>query len=272
MTDGHAPPPSGPESLEAPYASWLRRQRRREIPGSLGLLVFGGFLVTGWRTHGGLAVLGVWIAGVGLLVLAARHRRDRGRAGRGPRGEIVSASLDGVPATVLREHPAPARLTAVFAAYPGLLLLSPLLGWAHLEVYLRYVLVALALPFLLWALWYVRGARRAGVWLTETEIVVQGWGHVARTHWVDVVRVLAVDAPRARYVEITARHPLAVLATGRSRMPDLDWPGRIQVVTPFLPLDAESLERVLRRLADGSRTSILGTSAGPDLVRSIIAR
>jgi hypothetical protein len=259
----------GAERPVSGYETWLRRRRRREIPVFLGLLVFGGFLLTGWRTHIGLAVLGVWIGGVGLLALAARHLRDRGRAGRGPHGEIVSASLDGVPATALKEHPAPARLTAVFVAYPGFLLLSPLLGWTYLEVSLRCVLVALALPFLLWSRWYVRCARRAGVWLTETEIVVQGWGHVARTHWVDVVRVQALDLPRTPCVEITARHPLAVLATGRSRMPDLDWPGRIQIVTLYLPFDTDVTERVLRSLADGTQTSLLGTAAGPDLVRAI---
>jgi hypothetical protein len=227
-------------------------------------------VVGGVRTHIGLAVLGAWIAGFGAVMLTLRHLRDRGDAGRGPRGRTEASSLDGVPATVLRDHPAFALLTAGVMLYTNLLFLLPLLAWDHLDVGLRVLCAVSAAPLLVLALRYAHWARDAGVWLTRSEVVMQGWDQVRRMRS-DEVRLVSVGrVARPPVVLLAGDRATAVQVSGRRRLyPGLELPGHIAVVTPFLPLDAESLERVLRTLADGSRTSVLGTSAGPGLIRSI---
>jgi hypothetical protein len=243
------------------------------MPGCAGFIALGGVLVFAGRTHAGLIVLGSWIAGLGVLGLVGRALRDHGEAGRGPRGRIDAARLDGAPATVLREHPAQGWLAAVVTAYPGLLVISAPLGWRHLDAGLQVVACMIAAPFFVMAVGQVRRASRAGVWLTPSEVVVRGGSQVQRVRWVDVARVRGYDSGRCRVVELLAADISAVRIVGRSRLDRvLTGSGRITVFTQFTALDATALARVLLHFVQTSQTQILGTPAGPYHVRALVSR
>lgn len=125
----HPPPPpsgAGPRPPGPDPDAWLRAARRRELPVVIGVAAFGIVLVVLGRASVPLVVLGLWIVGVGVILLAGRFARDRqergqrqGRsAGTGPVGG------DGAGATVPSEHRARGPVTAVLTAWPGVLLLA----------------------------------------------------------------------------------------------------------------------------------------------------
>jgi hypothetical protein len=215
-----------------------------------------------------MIVFGAWLGGLAGLALAGRRVRVRGEAGHGPRGRIESASLGGVTATLLRDHPAPVLLSAAAVAYAGLFFLLPLLAGDRLDASLRVMCSAIAAPFFLDAVRRIGWARRAGVRLTATEVIVRDWGQTRRLRWSDLRVVFPARILRYRMVVLVAEPDSAVRVRGRHHLhPRLTKPGFLVFSAQCLPLDADTMARVLVRVSGDP--SILGTPAGPDLVRSI---
>lgn len=275
MTDDPQPAAQTPTPhLDAFHAGVLRR-RRREIPAGIGLGVVAAVFVAGGviAQITGMVVFGGWIAGFVALSLRGRRLRSRGEAGQGPRGRIEPASLDGIPATILREHPAYALHSALGLGYIGLLFLLPLLAWGDLEVGQRVAVGALGVPFFIGAWRRVRWARQAGVWLTQHEVVVKGWGQTRWVRWPDVGLIAPGALGPFPMVHVMSREESGVHVWGRSRLyPGLEPAGHIVIFTQHTALDAGLTAQVLVYLVRSGDRSIIGTGAGPALVRSIIAR
>lgn len=268
-------PPSGadhPDPLAALSADLDRRERaarRGEIPVIAGLALFGAALAVGGAPSRFLILLGCWIAGLGALLLAGRVARDREEAGAGPRGAITVDTFRGEPATVLREHPARATLTAVATAYPGLLFLALAVLGAVSGQHAGFlaVLAVVGAAFLVAAARQVLRARRAGVWLTPAAVVVVRRDAQHRIAWIDVV---AVSEPRGPVdlVVLRARSSAAVEASGRVR-PSLGLPEEVSITTGATAVDAPALARVLRHYTGAGTTAELGTPASVTTVRGL---
>jgi hypothetical protein len=112
--------------------------------------------------------------------------------------------LGGVTATLLRDHPAPVLLSAAAVAYAGLFFLLPLLAGDRLDASLRVMCSAIAAPFFLDAVRRIGWARRAGVRLTATEVIVRDWGQTRRLRWSDLRVVFPARILRYRMVVLVA--------------------------------------------------------------------
>ena len=261
-----------PDPLAALGAELDRRERaarRREIPVVAGLVVFGAVLAGGGAPSALLVLIGSWVAGFGLLLLVGRSVRDREERGVGRRGAVSVAELDGARATVLYENGTRATLTAGATAYPGLLFLALAVLGAARGLHLALVVVAgvVGAGFVTAAVRQASRARRAGVWLTPTALVVVRRDSRQRVAWCDVV---AVSEPRgpAELVVVRARSGAAVESAGRSRRPT-GLAEEVVISPASTAIDAPSIARVIRHYASGADTAVLGTAAGVSTVRDL---
>ncbi len=266
------PPPAtpdrgslGPGAHEDP---WLRSARRRELPVLIGVVAFGALLVVVGLASAPVVVLGLWIIGVGALLLVARGVRDRQERDQGPRGAITLATLDGQPATLLGEHRARGLLTAGLTASPGVLFLaaSGFGAGGATSTGLAVVGWLVGLAFVVAGVRQAGRTRRLGVWLTSSGLTVRDRDHAYHVGWQDVAAVTE-PSRSTDLVVVLARDSSAVTVTGRERRSFPRGPrGEIPVRTEASALDARALARVLDRIRVEPDRGWLGTQASRETV------
>ena len=267
---GVTPPPSDP--VEALWRA-NRRARRRELPTIVGLVAFGLLVAVAGRDEAGPVGHGVWIVGVGVLLLAGRVLRDREVRGAGPRGRFSTRALDGEPATVLHQHPlrwllGPALSTWTTAAFVALVLGATSGSAADARLGAGVLLAAVLVPVALVVGGQVRRTLRAGVWLTPGALVVRERDVTSRVPWAEVRRVVELDG-RAAPVLVLPRDEAAVSVVARRRS-DARFRamyGGVLVPAGALPLDTPALAALLRACAEPGGAAALGTDAGLAVVR-----
>lgn len=271
---GHPPlTPSGAgrNGSEADMDPWLRAARRRELPVLIAVVAFGAFLVVVGHTTLSVVVLGLWVIGVGALLLAGRAVRDRQERGDGPRGAIALGTLDGTRATVLREHPARGLLTAGLTAWPGALLLAGAVigAGSAMSAGLALAVGAVGVGSLVAGARRALHERRAGVWLTSAAVTVRDHRQSHRMAWGDVAAVTEPGGPTG-LVLLLAREPAAVIVSGRARRGLPGGRGReVLVRAEATALDAPGIARTLRHLSADADVSLLGSAAGCEMVLRI---
>ncbi|VTR76654.1 hypothetical protein [Cellulomonas hominis] len=266
-------PPNQLDDLIAGQPLAELKRRRREVPTAVALIVLG---VAGAAFGRGAPLptfIAVWMAGAGVLFLVGRGLRDRQERGDGPRGRLVSGEVRGEPATVLRRSTAREWVAAGFIAYLGLFFFGS--GWFALgEGRTTGALVPLGillLPFVVAAIRRLVRARRSGVWLTPTSLLVREGGTSYRTGWDDVAGV-SQSTSSTDLVVVLPRTMAALTVTGRDRGARAGVTlGDIPIATGALPVDAYALVDLLWHYRASENRPELGTAAAPTTVRRIQA-
>ncbi len=226
----------------------------------------------GWGEEALGVGIGSWLAGVGVLLWIGRVLRDREERGTGPRGRLVTRTLDGERATVLHQHPARHLFAAVFAAYATVPFAAPLVAaWFRSDesrLGAAAMLGVLLMTVGLVVGGQVRRARRAGVWLTPTALVVRERDVTSRAAWANV---RWISEPSESTATVTAvvfdRSAVSVVARRRREQKFRAMFGDVIVPTRSLVLDADELVGLLRTCMAPGVADRLGTEAGLMLVR-----
>jgi hypothetical protein len=271
---GHAQPPRNQlDDLIAGQRLAELRRRRREVPTAVALVVLGVAGAVFGRGAPLPTFIAVWMAGAGVLFLVGRGVRDRQERGDGPRGRLVTGKVRGEPATVLGQSPVREGIAAGFIVYLGLFFFGG--GWFALgEGRTTGALAPLGiilLPFVLVAIRRLVRARRSGVWLTPTALLVREGGTSYRAGWDDVAGVSQSTSP-TDLVVVLPRTMAALTVTGRDRGARAGAPrGDIPVTTAALAVDAYALVDVLWHYHASENRAELGTAAALATVRRIQA-
>jgi hypothetical protein len=256
------PAPTG-GTLRDELALQERRRRRAEIPTVVGLVAFGALIAVAGHAHVGVVFLGVWILGLGAVFGVARRSRSPQRASRVLVVPTI-AVVDATPATVIPADGRPEQLAAAVPAWTGIALAALSAAVMSEQRTSAYLTAAAAAGFIALAVRMAARARRPGLWMTPTSLVVRDARGALRVDWVDVVDVIApvsASAPMmlrlvtARQGRDTARAAAGSLAPVR--------------VDRFGAAGVE-LARVIQHYRDPTAARELGTDASLRTVAGLL--
>ncbi|MEN1974058.1 hypothetical protein [Cellulomonas olei] len=266
------PDRNGPRDLRGPSSQALRaelhrrerRRRRTEVPTISALLIVGSLIAVAARDDPGFMLLGVWIAGLGLVFLAARCARSSRRWipwGAAP----LIAETGGTPATVI---PADVRADRIAAAIPGWTAATLAASATALSAAadpVGVVTAAGAIGFGVFTVRAVLRARRPGVWMTPQQLVVRDARGSLTVAWAEVVDVVAPSA---------ASGPVVLrVAVSRDRGPAASGEALTTIKgipTDRLPETGEAIARVLTHYRSAAAAAELGTEQSLGTVQRLL--
>jgi hypothetical protein len=233
----------------------LERRRHRDIRRSFltaaGLVLLGGVLAAvGLGESAGLTFTAAWFAVLGVFFLGAGVLRVRIDRGDGPRGSVSAGELQGVPATVLRDHPVETRLGAALTGW----LIGLFAGWGVLALVgdataFGVLLLLAGLAFVVPIVRAYRRWGRTGLWLTADVLLLRADGLERWLRWADVRAVVGPRRPGGAVVVLPTRRELLHTreVERRRRLLPVAVVAQhdLSVPTASGPLDPAALRRVL---------------------------
>jgi hypothetical protein len=254
----------------AELARLRRRDLRRAGATSIGLVVFGGFLVAnGWEIPA-MLVLGGWIFGLGVVLLVGWRLRVRLESGDGPRGSVRVGLLGDRRTTVLRDHPVDEVLAAMVTASLTVLFGGWGLISAREHLGLGMTLVAVGFGFLVSAVRHLVRWRATGLWLGAEQLVQRADGEERAILWSDVRYVSDADGPASSILVLPFERSQVGARPLRRRRPRLRLPdGMLSIRTLKSPFPPAELAAILQHYAAPGRAAELVAPVTEDHLRRL---